>query len=476
MGHFQTRANHGKIYAQWTLPAFAVVTQPDILRIEGAVQDLVVSLREEATRTIMGHLNVEKESAMAAPISQPAMGRTPFQEFIQDPSEGGNPNTATSNPEDVPLSTTRETAFCGQITSSKTSSKCARCDWQTHKFHCSLGRPVDAADYLVQACQANQPPSDVDTATAFGFRYFVSAYDRLKLFGIYRCLVIQYGVCDDELREALSKDQLRDFILFRMSQLPSTESQSLLNWLTQQQGFGAGVVCDDFEKLLVAARKFLSPVDRSVSFDDLKPKEKQSALVFYGQILNGYVPDSDEDNWIYLGFCTARDAWNTHKLRAHYAALIHRCKFDEFWEAIASSNVINLFTKYGLVQEVIRLRNFQNHMRNVTKGYQSVWELKRFTQQPLPHPMRAVQVDYCFMRCDGTQRMILRDIYRRFFETGTDEMKLHEACVDGRLAEFLRSVLGDSQWHMNCLTTHTLWMAAVTWVWSSRTLCYVQNL
>lgn len=271
----------------------------------------------------------------------------------------------------------------------------------------------------------------------------MSAYDRLKLFGIYRCLVIQYGVCDDELREALSKDQLRDFILFRMSQLPSTESQSLLNWLTQQQGFGAGVVCDDFEKLLVAARKFLSPVDRSVSFDDLKPKEKQSALVFYGQILNGYVPDSDEDNWIYLGFCTAQDAWNTHKLRAHYAALIHRCKFDEFWEAMASSNVINLFTKYGLVQEVIRLRNFQNHMQNVTKGYQSVWELKRFTQQPLPHPMRAVQVDYCFMRCDGTQRMILRDIYRRFFETGTDEMKLHEACVDGRLAEFLRSVLGE---------------------------------
>lgn len=85
MGHFQTRANHGKIYAQWTLPAFAVVTQPDFLRIEGAVQDLVVSLREEATRTIMGHLNVEKESAMAAPISQPAMGRTPFQEYILDP-------------------------------------------------------------------------------------------------------------------------------------------------------------------------------------------------------------------------------------------------------------------------------------------------------------------------------------------------------------------------------------------------------
>jgi hypothetical protein len=50
----------------------------------------------------------------------------------------------------------------------------------------------------------------------------------------------------------------------------------------------------------------------------------------YCQVLNGYMPDADEDNWISLGFCTAPDQEDASRLGHLYKSLIERCKFDEF--------------------------------------------------------------------------------------------------------------------------------------------------
>jgi hypothetical protein len=86
---------------------------------------------------------------------------------------------------------------------------CAGLHWTTtHKYKCSLGRPLDEADYLVRACQDNKFPTDDDVGTAFGFRHFATAHHRLQLFAICRALVENAGLNDQELRDALQAQRV----------------------------------------------------------------------------------------------------------------------------------------------------------------------------------------------------------------------------------------------------------------------------
>jgi hypothetical protein len=215
-----------------------------------------------------------------------------------------------------------------------------------------------------------------------------------------------------------------------------------MDWLRQQDKFAANSI-SDFGKIMDSGIEFLSLEDRDIPFHQLNPQEKRRAYVFYCEIRNGYMPDVDEDNWICLGFCTARDQEDVQRLAYLYGLLVKRCKFDEFWKAMAESTIVELFHKYGLGCRVTRLRNFKIVMGAVGKWHQSVWELKRFTRVSDAEPTRAVAVDYGFMNCQSPQERIdLSGIYTKFFSRSEDEMNLHQACIEGRLAPFLVSVLG----------------------------------
>ncbi|PGH13728.1 hypothetical protein AJ80_06233 [Polytolypa hystricis UAMH7299] len=110
---------------------------------------------------------------------------------------------------------------------------------------------------------------------------------------------------------------------------------------------------------------------------------------------------------------------------------------------MAESRIVELFSKYGLADLILHMRNFKDFIANVKIWHQSVWELKRFTRMNVADPFRAVLVDYGFLNCeDARQRMQLRVMYQEYFERGEDEMRLHEACIAGKLAGFLESVFG----------------------------------
>ncbi|KAL4907242.1 hypothetical protein BDW74DRAFT_176024 [Aspergillus multicolor] len=175
----------------------------------------------------------------------------------------------------------------------------------------------------------------------------------------------------------------------------------------------------------------------------LKPREKLESYVFWLQIRNGFMPDVDEDNWIYLGFCTASNVSQTQRIAQLYGMLIKRAKFEEFWQARVSSSMVALFQKHGLGEEIRKMRNFQTLMSAMGTWYQSVWELKRFTLLSQPFPHRAVAVDYGFRNCQTpVERMNLRDAYTQFFKNEGDEMTLHYACIENQLASFMESELG----------------------------------
>jgi hypothetical protein len=307
-----------------------------------------------------------------------------------------------------------------------------------------LGRPIDATDYLVLACHANEFPLEDDVANKYGFMYFASGHDRWRLFKLYRRLVVDWSIDEDELRSAVEQNRLKEMLTFRCLQTRDPDMLRDMQWLKSEEGFGTKGKGPGLAVIFEAAqRELLSPEERKVPIVELQPLEKRKALVFYAQIRNGFKPDVDEDNWISLGFCTAADPESEQRLASAYGSLVERCPFDEFWNAMVESRMVELFRRYGLADRILHMRNFKDFMVIVKKWHQSVWELKRYTRMNVTDPFRAVVVDYGFINCeDARQRMQLRGIYQEYFERGEDEMRLHEACVAGKLGSFLESVLG----------------------------------
>lgn len=247
---------------------------------------------------------------------------------------------------------------------------------------------------------------------------------------------------EEELRQAWKSDKLRELIQFRGSQVPCSIIRHEVRWLVQHDRFGSGVVTN-FGTVLETSRHILNPLDRTVPWQTLKPREKLEAYVFWCQIRNGLMPDVDEDNWIFLGFCTASDASETQRLAHLYRLLVQRANFEDFWQARASSKMVDLFQKHGLGDEIRTIRNFKLLMSATSTWHQSVWELKRSTLLSQLSPHRAVSVDYGFWNCQTpVERLSLLDAYTQFFKSGGDEMALHQACIENRLAGFMRSELG----------------------------------
>ncbi|KAJ5538289.1 hypothetical protein N7494_007768 [Penicillium frequentans] len=482
LGLFQARNNHGKVYSQWTLPSSLIVPSLYQGKLDLAVQNLHDVLRRECAVDDDENMDAVKESTISTPVAPRRAIWSPFNRHIPDPRSkarqaewlstrnsramAGRANQSHTNTPDIlhvperdethppelngPLFTTRSCAQCR--TKKDQLTPCTKCDaalycsktcrtlhWLEHKYTCRLGRPLDEADDFILACQQEEFPTDEPVTKAFGFRYFASAYDRNRLFRIYCRLVNSFQVTEDELRGAWRSNKLKEFLLFRGSQIPSPTLQREIRWLHQQDGFASGAVhntSEDFKSLL----HLVEPADLKIPFDQWEPREKIDAYTFFYQILNGFVPDADEDNWIFLGFCTARDYDGVTILASLYRVLIGKCKFQEFWKAMEQSDIVGLFEKYGLGHAIAKLRNFGTLMKDVGTWHQSVWELKRFTRLPTAEPMQAAALDYGFSNCQiARERMALREMYAEFFARGGDEMDLHQACINGRLASFLLS-------------------------------------
>ncbi|TPX07261.1 uncharacterized protein E0L32_010855 [Thyridium curvatum] len=498
IGQFETRGNHGKCYSQWTLPSALWTTPEATEKLDKAVQRLRDILREEATEEVP-HRDAEKESVMAAPIP-PRYGKetTVFNAVVEDPRllareaewisafrrseiEVGTTSSEDECPAIFDSRHDRASAPRGDTEGSKTANPtaclscketgelthtCTKCgiaaycniacyhaDWYRHKFSCNLGRATDATDYLVLACHTNQYPQEDDVAEQYGFMCFATGKDRSRLFELYRRLIMQWAIDEEELRAAVKQNKLKEMLTFRCRQTGDSGMLSDKQWLESQEGFGVNGKRKRLITVFEAAREeLLSSDERKLPFSELQPPEKRNALLFYVQIRNGFKPDVDEDNWISLGFCTAPDAVSENRLCSAYESLVERCTFNEFWSSMAESGIVELFSKYELADRILRMRNFKDFMTVVKKWHQSVWELKRFIRMDVPDPFRAVVVDYGFMNCkDARQRMQLRRMYQEFFERGEDEMRLHQACVAGKLASFLQSVFGGLLVPPDCL-------------------------
>ncbi|KAI0197861.1 hypothetical protein F4808DRAFT_452350 [Astrocystis sublimbata] len=447
IGGFGTRGNHGKIYPQWTLPSSLPILPANAQSFQAVVENLQNVLHHDLHKPVPKGRDAEKESLLAAPISAPyPTTRTLFTESIPDPGrqqreaefwqstskrvrtlrhqEAVNAvdisqDICPENPE--PLEVFEEIAFpCEQCRSvAYCDTTCRRAHAHIHKFFCNLGRPIDAADYLVQACQMDEIP-DEDTAKAFGFCSFPSAFDRKRLFGIYSVLIKGGGP---------------------MSQRGLLHPEDL-TWIKNQSEFRSHAIQGlDWNM----AKHHLREEDQLCGVKSLTPRAKRRSYVFYTQMLHGFGPAVTEDNWLAFGYCTAPDNQGLDDIQGAYATLIQRCQFEEFWNSLKNGTLIELFDKYGLENRVARLRNLRDFMsRNRDGRCESVWELKRGTDTTaVQNLIQVVMVDYCFSRCNNAlEGQHLKEMYQDYFSLGLDEMLLHKACISGTLASFLEGTLG----------------------------------
>ncbi len=128
-----------------------------------------------------------------------------------------------------------------------------------HKFSCRLGRPIDVTDYLVLACHVNEFPSEEDVFVEYGFVYFASGHDRQRLFELYRRLVVDWNIDEDELRSAVVHNRLKEMLVYRCLQTRDPHMLRYMQWLKNEVGFcakgkGPGVIAI----IKTAQREFLS--------------------------------------------------------------------------------------------------------------------------------------------------------------------------------------------------------------------------
>jgi hypothetical protein len=82
---FSTRANHGKMYSQWTLPSWIVIRHAHIQRWEHAVNQVAEVLRAEVGRQDLPYMDAAKESTMTTPIAIAPNVDDPFTSGALDP-------------------------------------------------------------------------------------------------------------------------------------------------------------------------------------------------------------------------------------------------------------------------------------------------------------------------------------------------------------------------------------------------------
>ncbi|XRM38829.1 Phosphoserine transaminase [Aspergillus tubingensis] len=340
--------------------------------LDNAARNLRDVMQRECALGRDYHIAAVKESTISSPVAPQHMRIwSPFSRHVPDPKLQARESEWLSHrsPREIavrmnkPDRSSREVSSTSDIESesppavhwvlSTPKSTSMRLNILLH-----LGRPIDEVDRFIIACQTHESPKDNDVAKAFGILYFTSAADQQRLFELYCSLVNDWGVGEEELREAWQQNKLKEFILFRSSQIPSTWIHNESHWISQQDGFAANKETD-FNIVFESQKHVLKPEDQQVPYQLWKPREKLEAYVFLCHIRNGYIPGADEDNWICLGFCTARDDGETQQVAKLYRELLDTCVFEEFWKAMVESKMVDLFRKYGLGDAIAELRNFE---------------------------------------------------------------------------------------------------------------------
>ncbi|KAJ6601300.1 hypothetical protein DFH09DRAFT_1127382 [Mycena vulgaris] len=339
------------------------------------------------------------------------------------------------------------------------SADCQRQNWVVHIFECNPRRSINTGDHLAFAVEENLFPEDLQTCEDFGFTRAFSIENRSKLLGLYIGLIQRLGVSPKKVRQWQIEGTLVDNIKGAFSILPAQARGGYYPWFLENQWVLDPKLPrpgDPVEEMMLRCWRYVRHDGRpnADTHEDIIaemsswPERKQACHLLCNLILSQMHPSPDFDIWVTFGFCACRNEREEGKLAGVYTALIksERCTFDELYRAYDSSALLPLFDSKGLREEREAIPFLEEVLKGSPTMFQSVWYLKQFVnaKEEGITPIPSITVDYGFMNClnNEAEKVLLKDLYTQIFELPrVDPMKLHEACIQGKLYDHIGQLL-----------------------------------
>lgn len=323
----------------------------------------------------------------------------------------------------------------------------------THIFHCSPGRPIDSADYLVMYCIKNEFPVP-DLVEGFGFERCQSQNDWIMLFGLYIGLVNYHNVSSRSLHQWQQENDLARNICKTFE----GRSNGYYKWFLNNKHFvDANTPEPQLEEKafdMDSLRKYLPEEDRNTPLSKMEPVSKKEVSILYASLIGGWSISPTMDMWMTFGFPTCS---SPNTLCWFYVKLFEKSTFEEFHLAYKTGSLEKLAREKGMAESVDKLRK-NGVMIGLPKVYPSCYNLKQYVLcgDVTVEPPRSVRVDYGFYNCTNAREKILwKDTYLQLFNKHAYKAcDLHQACISGTIYDYIKRLLPDTPPELRSMTSN----------------------
>jgi hypothetical protein len=346
------------------------------------------------------------------------------------------------------------------------SKACQIAHWPHHIFDCYAyrGKTVPSAYHLARSCYRDLLPIDEQTLEDYGFNRAIMPSNQTMLLGLYQGLFNYFEIKPKTVLTWKREGILIPEIKKVFEGIPPQNRGQYYPWFLEHQDLldpslePSTKVMEDFRLGMVmrAWRHFGGrPLPNSTAFNDIEiekatwPQYKQDCFNLCELVLSNLHPNPFQCMWLSFGFCTTRSQYDEMQLGRAYRTLVMSCSFEEFYQAYDSCSLVQLFSSKN-----INLERFSLHLAdflvNAPRMNKSVWNLKQFVIADEPDsdtgsvPVPSVRVDYGFFNCRNEEEVVqLKEVYKKVFkeESNGDPLKLHEACLQGKIYDYVRTTL-----------------------------------
>ncbi|CAE6480215.1 unnamed protein product [Rhizoctonia solani] len=346
----------------------------------------------------------------------------------------------------------RRAWYCG--------SGCQKADWKFQRLRCLPPSKLTSADRLAIAAIADFLPNenDVQVFRDYGIARAQVPRSENYLLGLFQGM-IRYGEVDPrEIHRQRLAGTLIDFIKQHYEKIPIQARGGYYPWFLKNQHLleppefvdmsSIALNDDSIQQTWIfiggPASDNLAHIKSRVQ---VWPKEKRAAFRFVQFLLHaGFQLSPDLPEWIHFGFCGCKSRDEEANLWNSYIKLIKAVSFEKFHAAYNSSSLPALFSANELTIKNPFILDILGGTPRVNK---SVWDLKQFALGDYQKLIPSVTVDYGFMNCGDPQSQetesvihSLKQVYKRVFTApNANPLKLHEACLQGKLFQYVRGVV-----------------------------------
>ncbi|KAJ7651217.1 hypothetical protein FB45DRAFT_997856 [Roridomyces roridus] len=336
------------------------------------------------------------------------------------------------------------------------SQKCQKDDWSGHLVDCYAisGRSITSAEHLRAAIHRRRLPDDLGILAEFGFTR-VDDRGKAVLQEVYR-VVFDEGIRPRELMGWQRAGNLYPELKALLDRLHFGKTYNIISWFNENQHtFDPSAPApepgiSDAAKIraaMVALWQRVGDVPSQNAEEILSiigktwPQTKADVFRFISSLQVCH-PGPDLEYWVNFGFCACQDEEEERFLSQTYRMLTDWCSFDAFFNAYRTSKLADLFDAHNLRGRRIIHPYLEDVLSRSPILFKSVWDLKQHvlaTQATRAHLIPSVNADYGFAYCaSDSEYHDLRNLYRDIFERrDANPLKLHEACVSGKLYEYV---------------------------------------